>query len=263
MEDVRGIEARAEAEDRPRRSARAEPEERMDRRNRRLAGQVFDHLRDDIVRGVLPPGTPMAELDLCNRLGVSRTPVREALIKLAEEGLVRIYPQRGTFVAPVSVEAFREAQFIREHLECALVAEASRRIDASGLRQLRSIIGQQEQCARDRNPELFYELDEAFHNAIARISGHTRVWQVVVQAKVHFDRVRYYNLQTVDELPLLINQHTEIVEGLAACDEAKAVAAMRRHLREVFRTIDAISQADEASVQSAPRRRRAARSPAG
>jgi DNA-binding GntR family transcriptional regulator len=65
----------------------------------------------------------MAELDLCRRLGVSRTPVREALIKLADADLVRIYPQSGSFVAPISREAFGHAQFIREHLECALVAE--------------------------------------------------------------------------------------------------------------------------------------------
>ena len=84
---------------------------------RRLADQVYERLLDEIVSGALPPGTPMAELDLCDRLGVSRTPVREALIKLADVDLVRILPQSGTFVAPVSREAFGHAQFIREHLE--------------------------------------------------------------------------------------------------------------------------------------------------
>ncbi len=92
----------------------------------RLADQVYGRLLDEIVSGALPPGTPMAELDLCRRLGVSRTPVREALIKLADADLVRIYPQSGSFVAPISREAFGHAQFIREHLECALVAEAVR-----------------------------------------------------------------------------------------------------------------------------------------
>ncbi|MDU2925697.1 GntR family transcriptional regulator, partial [Bradyrhizobium sp.] len=103
---------------------------------RRLADQVYERLLDDIVSGALPPGTPMAELDLCERLGVSRTPVREALIKLADVDLVRIYPQSGSVVAPVSREAFGEAQFIREHLECALVAEAVRYMDATSLREL-------------------------------------------------------------------------------------------------------------------------------
>jgi DNA-binding GntR family transcriptional regulator len=221
---------------------------------RRLAGRVFDHLRGDIIRGVLPPGTPMAELDLCNRLGVSRTPVREALIKLAEEGLVRIYPQRGSFVAPIAVEALREAQFVREHLECALVAEAVRRIDATGLRQLHDLIDLQQRAHHSDKPEEFYESDEAFHNTIARISRHPHVWQVIMQAKVHFDRVRHLSLQNAGHIPLLISQHAEVVDGLANFDEARAVAAMRRHLREVFRTIEAMPDAMDPSPAPLPRR---------
>ncbi|HXP97672.1 MAG TPA: GntR family transcriptional regulator, partial [Telmatospirillum sp.] len=135
----------------------------IDRRNRRLADQLFDHLRDDIVSGVLPPGTPLAELDLCNRLGVSRTPVREALIKLADIKLVNIYPQRGTFVAPISAEAFRSAQFIREHLECALLSEAVRHIDATSLRELNEIVERQKQAVAINSRDAFYEQDEAFH----------------------------------------------------------------------------------------------------
>ncbi|MDR3514242.1 MAG: GntR family transcriptional regulator [Azospirillaceae bacterium] len=229
------------------------------RGDRRLSGQVFDHLRDEIVRGALPPGTPMAELDLCARLGVSRTPVREALIKLAEEGLVQIYPQRGTFVAPISIEAAREAQFVREHLECALVAEAVRKIDATSLREINEIIARQEQAQREGTPEMFYEADEAFHDAIARVSGHMRVREVVRRAKLHFDRVRYLSLQDAGRIPLLINQHKEIVEGLANCNETHAVAAMRRHLREVFRVLDALPAAAPPVVPATARRRRAPR----
>src|ERR1700742_1764091 len=132
----------------------SEPE----RQSGRLADQVYERLLGDIVRGALPPGTPMAELDLCARLGVSRTPVREALIKLAEADLVRIYPQSGSVVAPISREAFGEAQFIREHLECAIVAEALRFIDATALRELGALIEQQQNAT---TPVEFYASDEA------------------------------------------------------------------------------------------------------
>ncbi|MDR3516501.1 MAG: GntR family transcriptional regulator [Azospirillaceae bacterium] len=234
------------------------------RGDRRLSGQVFDHLRDEIVRGALPPGTPMAELDLCARLSVSRTPVREALIKLADEGLVQILPQRGTFVAPISIAAAREAQFVREHLECALVAEAVRKIDATALREITETITRQEQAQRDGAPEAFYEADEAFHDAIARIGGHRGVRQVVRRAKLHFDRVRYLSLQDAERIPLLINQHREIVAGLANCDETQAVAAMRRHLREVFRVLDVLPDvAPPAGPAMVARRPRTARQPPG
>jgi DNA-binding GntR family transcriptional regulator len=212
-----------------------------DRPNGRLADQVYEHLLGDIVRGLLPPGTPMAELDLCHRLGVSRTPVREALIKLADADLVRILPQRGSFVAPISFEAFRNAQFIREHLECALVGEAVRYIDATSLRELTEIIERQEEAAAAGRTEAFYEHDEAFHDAIARLSRYTGVWTVIRQTKIHFDRVRHLTLVLdAAHIPLLIEQHREILAGLANCSEAQAVAAMRRHLREVFRRANAV-----------------------
>ena len=109
----------------------------MDRRNARLASQVFAHLRECIVRGEFPPNTALSEQDLCERLNVSRTPVREALINLAEEELVVIYPQFGTFVAPISLNAVRVGQYVREHLECALVVDAVRRLDDAGVARIR------------------------------------------------------------------------------------------------------------------------------
>jgi GntR family transcriptional regulator, rspAB operon transcriptional repressor len=230
-----------------------------DKPGRRLADQVYERLLEEIVSGALPPGTPMAELDLCDRLGVSRTPVREALIKLADANLVRIYPQSGTVVAPISREAFGHAQFIREHLECALVAEAVRFIDATSLRELGDIIAWQEQAV---TPAEFYARDEALHQAIARISRHEDVWQVIRQTKIHFDRVRHLTLlEDAGHIPLLIEQHREILSGLADLNEERAVAAMRRHLREVFRRADGIfarqeENAAELSAKRRPRRRR-------
>ncbi|WP_324407399.1 GntR family transcriptional regulator [Bradyrhizobium sp.] len=220
----------------------------------RLADQVYQRLLDEIVSGALPPGTPMAELDLCSSLGVSRTPVREALIKLADADLVRIYPQSGTVVAPISREAFRHAQFIREHLECALVTEAVRFIDATSLRELGEIIERQEKAA---TPAGFYALDEHFHHAIARTSRLEGVWQVIRQTKIHFDRVRHLTLQEdAGHIPLLIEQHREILSGLADCNEERAVAAMRRHLREVFRRAEGIFvRQEELAMQVTAKRR--------
>jgi len=224
----------------------------------RLADQVFERLLDDIVSGRLAPGTPLSELELCDRLGVSRTPVREALIKLADVNLIQIFPQRGTFVAPISAEAFSHAQFIREHLECALVAEAVRYIDATSLRDLNDILARQEAAATRASPGEFYELDEAFHRAIARLSRRVEVWQVIRQTKIHFDRIRHLTLRAdTSQIPMLIEQHREILDGLANCNEAQAVAAMRRHLREVFRHAEQIfsEQSTEAGPKSAKRRK--------
>jgi DNA-binding GntR family transcriptional regulator len=235
----------------------------IDRRNRRLANQVYDTLRMDIVTGAMPPGASMSESDICARLGVSRTPVREALIELAKANLVLVYPQRGTFVAPISADAFRDAQFIREHLECALVGEAVRHLDSTALNELNAIIDRQRYAYSIGSADDFYQGDEDFHAAIARLSRRPGVHQVLLDAKIHFDRVRHMTLQDIEHIPLLIEQHREILDGMANGDEAAAVAAMRRHLREVFHRAEGIiarQQAAVAKLPSQPRRirRRAA-----
>jgi DNA-binding GntR family transcriptional regulator len=232
----------------------------LDRRNLRLASQVFERLREDIVRGILPPDTPLAELDLCARMEVSRTPVREALIKLAEEGLVRIYPQFGSFVAPISLEAVREGQFVREHLECALIVDAAKRIDQAALQRIRENLEQQRRAEGEGDAEAFYSLDNTFHSTIAEASGHPLVWRVVQQAKTQFDRVRYLSIHDPAQITRLVEQHSEMVDALAKRDASKAKSALRRHLREVFVTVEKLGLAEQ-TRDAPPRRRRSA--PAG
>ncbi|MDR3438288.1 GntR family transcriptional regulator [Telmatospirillum sp.] len=228
-----------------------------DRRNSRLASQVFTTLREDIVRGVLPPNAPLSELDLCDRLQVSRTPVREALIKLAEEGLVKIYPQFGSFVAPISLEAVAVGQYIREHLECALISDAARRMDADAIRRIQDSMEAQAKAVEDGDAEEFYSLDNKFHAMIAEFGGNPKVWNVISQTKTQFDRVRYLSVQEPGRNGKLLEQHKEIADNLIAGDGVKAKAALRRHLREVFTTVEKLGLT-EATNALPPRRRRTA-----
>jgi DNA-binding GntR family transcriptional regulator len=225
----------------------------MDRRTVRLTAQVFAQLRDDIVRGVLPADTPLSEQELCGRLNVSRTPVREAFIKLAEEGLVRVYPQFGTFVAPISLEAVKVGQYVREHLECALVGDAARRVDAAGLKQISDLVERQ---ADAKTAEAFYDLDNEFHALIADLSGNPGVWPVILRAKTQFDRVRYLTVHDPERMRQILAEHREIVAALAAGDAEKAQAALRGHLRQVFVSVAKLGLSDDPSPP--PRRRRTA-----
>lgn len=224
----------------------------MDRRNTRLASQVFARLRESIVRGELPPNAPLSEQDLCERLNVSRTPVREALINLAEEELVIIYPQFGTFVAPISLEAVRVGQFVREHLECALVVEAAKRIDDEGARRIRDILERQ---SRAPNLDEFYNLDNEFHATIAELSGHPKVWNVILRAKTQFDRVRYLSVHDPQRTAEILVEHRSIADALIAGNTEEAQRALRRHLRGVFVTVKQLGLSDEAPA-TPPRRRR-------
>jgi DNA-binding GntR family transcriptional regulator len=209
----------------------------LENRHRRLSEQVLDAVRRQIVTGVYPPDTRLSEVELSERLGVSRTPVREALIRLAEEGLVKILPQIGSFVAPISFEAVQQAQFIREHLECALIAEAAKHIDETILRQMSDNLEQQAKAARQSDWEAFYNYDEALHGLWAKASGHTGVWRVIQQSKVHLDRVRQLSDRRPEHMALLLAQHAKIVDAVAKGDVTRAQDELRRHLREVFNTM--------------------------
>jgi GntR family transcriptional regulator, rspAB operon transcriptional repressor len=229
----------------------------------RLAGQVFEKLRADIICGALPPGTHMAEVDICERMQVSRTPVREALIRLVEEGLVQVYPQLGSFVAPISIEAVREGQYVREHLECAMVADAARRMTAEASSRLKDNLTRQKRAARAAAIEEFHALDNAFHALIAELSGHPGVWHLILQAETQFDRVRHLSLHEPEQLPRLIRQHEAVARALADGHAAQAEKVLRQHLREVLRTIDRLGETGQTSAvphrrPRAPRSRKAA-----
>ncbi|HYG84935.1 MAG TPA: GntR family transcriptional regulator [Azospirillum sp.] len=222
-----------------------------------LAEQVYEVLRSDIVSGALPPHAQLSEPDLAERLQVSRTPLRLALARLSDEGLVVIYPQFGSFVAPIRLDAVAEAQFVREHLECALIRDAAARIDAPMLRTLRNNLDRQARALRDGDLEEFYALDEALHAAFAEAGGHAGVWKLIQHGKVHMDRVRHLSL-SIDEHPsLLLEQHAAIVDALAAGNANAAEAALRVHLREVFATVQALGL-EEFCAPAMPKRRRRA-----
>ena len=231
----------------------------MDRRGFRLTAQVFDRLRDEIVRGTLAPNSQLSEQDLCERLGVSRTPVREALIKLAEEELVEIYPQVGTFVAPISLEAVKIGQYVREHLECALAADAARRLDAEGIARIRDSIARQEVA---RTQEEFFALDNEFHKLIAELSGQVGVWSVILKIKTQFDRVRYLSVGDPGRVAEILYEHRRIAEELVKGDAAAVQMALRSHLRGVFATVERLRPSDTKRPDQLRRRHRGKPEPA-
>jgi DNA-binding GntR family transcriptional regulator len=209
-------------------------------RHRRLSEQALDAIRRHIVSGVYPPNTRLSEVELSEKLGVSRTPVREALIRLAEDGLVKIVPQIGSFVAPISFKAVQQAQFIREHLECALIAEAAKIVDMTFLRKMSDNLKEQAKAARQNDWETFYSYDEALHAIWATASGNTGVWRVIQQSKVHLDRVRQISDRRPEHMELLLAQHATIAEAVGKGDVALAQTALRTHLREVFNTMQTL-----------------------
>ena len=198
-----------------------------------ITGQLYRHLRGAIIRGEFLPGQALSESEIAKHYSTSRQPVREAFIKLAEERLVNILPQRGTFVVKISISDVLEARFVRESIEVAVVQDAVTSISLQSIKELRHLIDEQKGIERGHSVE-FLALDEEFHRTLALSGGHAHAWRVIEGIKSQMDRIRYLSLDDATPTPLIIEQHTRIVDGIEAGDPTTAAAAMRTHLREII-----------------------------
>ena len=216
---------------------------RIDRRQM-AAPQVYRYLHGQIVSGELSPGHELSENAVAEQLNVSRTPVREAFIRLADEGLVRVFPQVGTQVSPISLAAVSDSQFLRESLECRTIAEAARRATARDRIELQRMVERQRECVRAQDGKGFFPLDEEMHQYLLGLGGRRRLWRVLSDAKAQLDRVRHLSLEDPHWLRKVFKEHEVIVRRVLANDEAGAVEAMQTHLRSVFDAVQKIAAAN-------------------
>jgi DNA-binding GntR family transcriptional regulator len=212
-------------------------------RRQTMGVQIHAYLRREIITGHLLPRAPLSEQDLAQRFGVSRTPVREALIKLAEESLVETFPQYGSFVSPITLSEVFDNQFVREAVECSAIERGIEKAGADDIRELNRIMDRQVMLEGQGDDEAFFAADEQLHEYVLALAGHAQAWRVVVNAKAQLDRVRHLTIRLPRKLSSVIAEHRQIVDRFVARDRAGAVEAMRTHLRGVFRSIE-ILQAD-------------------
>lgn len=208
-----------------------------------ISPQIYERLRRAITTLVMLPSEALSEQDLAHQLGVSRTPVREALIRLADEGLIDILPQRGSFVSPIRLRDVEEAQFIREALEVSVVQKLAGHGSEGFIATVRANLAMQAKAVAEGDRELFLELDEAFHRSLCEEAGLPKSWRVIQVVKLQMDRVRYLSLPEPGHLKTLLAQHVAIFEAVEAGEVKQAGARMTAHLREVLRTVQRLSLA--------------------
>lgn len=213
--------------------------------DRPASHQVHDFLRQEIITGRLAPGTALSEGTLCTHFGVSRQPVREALLRLSMQSLVRVYPQRGSVVTAISVPLVQRAQLIREAVEVEALRRAIERRDASFIADLRKELTLQRTYVEIGDIERFFRSDQRLHRRICDQSGVTGIWESLRMSRSQLDRARHAELEANKDLPVLIDQHEAIVAGIEAGDGDGAEAIMRKHLRRITLQL-------QRSVENAP-----------
>jgi DNA-binding GntR family transcriptional regulator len=206
------------------------------------ADAIYGQLYDAIERLVLVPGTPLQEKVLTERFGVSRTPVREALIRLGEDGLVDIFPQSGTFVSRVPVNSIPEAVIIRQALEDAAIKRTAASAAPAEIGRLDAVLARQKLLAGLGDTDGFHEADEAFHETIAAIAGFSAMSRLLRQVKVQINRARRLTLPVEGRMQQVIGEHEAIRDAIVRRDVPRARSALRAHLSLVIPDVDRLRQ---------------------
>lgn len=200
--------------------------------------RVYQVLRQRILDLEMAPGDRIVELDLAAEHGVSRTPVHEAVQRLADEGLVEIQQRVGTFVARIPVDGLEEAMLVRTALEVAVVERVAKRLRPEHVEQLQGILEAQRAATLAKDMPTFHRADEDFHAALADIAGFPGVWRTIQQAKTQVDRFRRLTLPLEGRMAGVVDEHQAVVDALRAGRAAEAAAAMRDHLDHVLPVIE-------------------------
>ena len=199
-----------------------------------LAQKVYASLKQAILSLTLRPGEILRKAEICAELGVSCSPVAEAVARLAAEALVDVIPQAGTFVARFSMAEIREGAFLREALELAAVTQVAQAITEDQLVQLRRNLRLQEALLADGDVAGFYQTDAQMHELILSFTGFRRLALLSDTAWVHVNRARQLILPQPGRAQLTLREHQAILTALEARDPALARAATQAHLRQLL-----------------------------
>lgn len=201
---------------------------------------VYRTVLRQIINWTFPPGSPISENELASNFGVSRTPVREAILLLERDRFVDVIPKVGTFVSKLNPETIRSAQFVREAIECASIASVQFPLNEPAMATLERNL--QEQRGATGVAE-FIRLDDAFHRSLMELSGRAESWRIASGAKAHLDQARHMTRTTKEDRPGLVDQHASIVAALRDGDALEAEKLLREHLRIVIADIQVLEKA--------------------
>src|SRR5215217_8256994 len=221
-------------------SLSAHSTERLER-GRQAAPQVFERLREAIIHLDLSPGTTLSRATLATQFGVSSTPIRDALMRLEEEGLVDVFPQHATVVSPIDLTLAHQAHFLRRSLELEIVRSLALSPDPRLISRLRGILAQQQALMEANDLQAFEASDQDFHRHLYEAAKMQDLWVLVRSRSGHIDRLRRLNLPTPGKIQGIMKHHRLIVEAIAEGKPDAAQQHLRDHLSGTLSHVDEIS----------------------
>ncbi len=201
-----------------------------------LADRVFERLEHDIIVGTYPRGELLTELKLVEQLGVSRTPIREALRRLEQERLIA-ETGKGALVLGITEEDLLDIMDIREHLEALASYYAARNATAESLQELKHIMDLQEFYFLKADTEHIRQMDDSFHNAICHMSGRTVICDTLLPLHRKTQRYRKVSIDDADRTVLVVKEHQAIYDAIAAGDGDLAAKRTKEHIHHAKENI--------------------------
>jgi GntR family transcriptional regulator, rspAB operon transcriptional repressor len=209
-----------------------------------VAAQIFDFLRAKIIALELAPGIPLSRPALAESLAVSQTPVRDAVQRLEQEGLVIVHPQSSTLVAPIDITRANETHFLRTALECEVTRTITACTEEFDLRPAELALDEMDTIwIKHHDPLAFRSKDQAFHQALFLATGRERLWELIVHRSGDIDRLRNLHLTTEGKATQILRDHRDILDALMAGNRDGAEAAVRRHLSGTLAAVEEIRKA--------------------
>ncbi len=206
--------------------------------NLTLWQRVHEHLRQEILSNRLPPGSELNEVELARSLSISRGPIREAIGRLAAEGLVTVRPRRGAVVRSLSAEEFVEAYQLREALETMAVRLAVPRLTDADREVLTGLTDEMERCAAAGDLDRFFEANHAFHDAFVEASGNRRLLELYRQLISQMGRYEMRSVTLRGNLKRSVAEHRAILRAARRGDSARAADLISEHIRVPQRRLE-------------------------
>lgn len=202
-----------------------------------LRDVVVESIRQAIISGQFPPGMRLMELQLAEEMGVSRTPVREAIRKMELEGLVVMIPRRGAYVADISIKDINEVYEDRTALDVLSAGLAAERIDKSEIQEMRELLAEEAALVEARDYPKIIDNDTAFHDVIYRASGNTRCMNIISNLREQITAIRGRSMPYPGRVEIMLKEHRAIFDAIAAGKVEKAQEAVRTHMENAEQTL--------------------------
>ena len=211
---------------------------------------AYDAIREAIISMRLSPGAVLNDKETCQALGVSRTPMREAVLRLAQEGLVQVVPSGGTYVSKLDVRKILEGHLVRASIELQTVRVAARHYDKSFDQEIDLLLYRQ-QLATDHNDiDEAFRIDNEFHRTICKVAGFPNLWKTIYSSTGQLDRARRLAFSSPDFFAEVVSEHRAIYDATKNAKEIEAVNLMRAHLGSIREIVSHVLRLPEGVVHS-------------